>query len=109
MSTGEKSSHAGSEGVWAGSCASPPQCHISSILLSCLVSRLAVQESDQKLKVLVLLLLLGSQDSLRKLLTGFNMCFFFPAVALQMASLELQLSSFTRAVTSHINILLCIL
>lgn len=34
---------------------------------------------------------------------------FSPAVVLQMASSEVQLSSFTSTVTSHINILPCIL
>lgn len=56
-----------------------------------------------------LLLQLGSQGSLRKLLTAFDMWVFSLAVALQMASSEVQLSSFTSAVSFHINILPCIL
>lgn len=79
MSTGKKSPHAGSEGPWAGVCGGPPHCHIPSILLSCLMSRLAVQESGQKVKVLVYTY--SCSQGLKAVSESFSLdsvCGFFP-------------------------------
>lgn len=53
MSTVKWSPHAGAAGHWAGSCGGPTHRCIPGIIPSYLVSRLAVRESGQKLKVLV--------------------------------------------------------